>query len=124
MSEDFKIPKPHVRATVFEVCCLPMDHPGYKHFVIYLKSQMPGYRWAIMDTVDSIAVPKYFGTDGAWSHADLSPEKRERWETEHYFEWTVAETLAKAVSTHRPLWSGITLADAIKMHPLEDDNGA
>lgn len=118
---DFKIPPVRTRATVFEVSCLPQDHPLYKHFVVYL-TRKPGHLWVVVDSISSV-ITRHLGKGGDWSNGrGLSLEEYERWKVEHYFDFATAEALAKEVAKTMRTWKGHTLADALTMHPLENVN--
>jgi len=102
------IPTPAVRATTYEVSCLPPDNINAFSYTIRVEWRVEG-RWAVLrNGHQSLSV------DGAWDYEHIPSERRDEWLETHRFDLDTALQLAQEQA---PLLrcNGYTVADALKL---------
>ncbi len=97
--------EPTVRATRYEVSCLPPDNINAHHFSITVEWRGRD-RWAVCRFKECL------GTDGEWDYEPMSSSREDDWLATHRFGLDEALELAK---TAAPLMTvnGLTVADVL-----------
>jgi hypothetical protein len=102
-------PDPTVRATRYEVSCLPEDHEAAPHFTITVEWR-GNDQWAVTRYGDC------FGTDGEWDYEPRPSSRTDEWKNTHRFDLATALDLAKQQAQLITV-RGKTAADLLKGTP-------
>jgi hypothetical protein len=97
------VPEPIVRATRYEVSCLPEDEWDAHLWDIAVEDR-GGSRWAVTHH------GKCLGRDGLWSCESIPSERRDEWLAEYRFDLDEALELAKRQAPIVKI-NGFTAAD-------------
>jgi len=99
------IPEPTVRATRYEVSCLPEGHIDVHHFTVAVEYRGDG-QWAVCRHRQCL------GTDGFWSWESIPSEREDEWIATHRFSLDEARALAKDAA-RKITCNGLTVADVL-----------
>lgn len=98
------MPEPAVKATRYDVCCLPEGDVNARHFTLRVEYRGRD-RWTVTDGFLCL------GKDGEWSYESIPSEREDEWLEAHRFDeetalrtvngWTVADALARAAERGR-----------------------
>lgn len=100
-------PKPTVKATHYEVSCLPEENVNARHFTLRVEYRGRD-RWAVTDGHDCLS------KDGTWSYESIPSNREDDWLAAHRFDLDTALRLAKEAAPKVTV-NGYTVADALAM---------
>jgi hypothetical protein len=100
-------PKPTVKATRYDVCCLPEGNVNARHFTLRVEYRGRD-RWTVTDGFLCL------GKDGEWSYESIPSEREDEWLAAHRFDEETALRLAKEAAPKVTV-NGHTVADALAM---------
>lgn len=98
--------RPLPRATRYDVCALPEEHPDYATFVITVEDRGRG-RWAVCRG------KRCLGVDGFWDWEPLPSSREEAWLEEHRFSLDEALELAAGAAPNVQI-NGARPADVLR----------
>ena len=82
------IPAPEVRATRYEVSCVPEDHETRRSLTVAVEYRGRG-KWAVLDS------PYCLSSAGEWDYELRPSEREDEWLAAHRFDLEAALELAK-----------------------------
>ncbi|MCW2898794.1 MAG: hypothetical protein JWO67_1059 [Streptosporangiaceae bacterium] len=97
--------EPTVRATRYEVSCLPEGNVNARHFTLRVEHRGDG-RWCVTDGHNCL------GADGTWGYEPLPSNRDDDWMKTHRFDLDTAIQLAKDFAPKLTI-NGLTAADVL-----------
>lgn len=83
--------EPTVRATRYEVSCVPPDHALHRHMALHVVWR-GGDQWAVTQPWEPAPC---LGADGEWEYEPHPSERTDEWKAAHRFDLDTALDLAK-----------------------------
>ena len=105
-------PATSVRATRYEVSCIPEDNVNARHFTLKVEYRGRGL-WAVTDGIDCL------DRSGEWSYERIPSNREDEWLATHRFDLDTALGLAKKAAPKMTV-NGYTVAHVLARHEAKE----